>query len=165
MVKFKEGNSNLKRTSHSHYSGETSNIFGSLSKGIDLMDGILAECKKHNIRSGMVNCIGSLEKVGYVLFQTKDGYPSGYSNKIEIDAPVELISGTGFICEDENGELDIHLHGLVTEEDGHLSAGHFVSGENPTLITVEFSIIQSENVKALRTFDQNLGFKVINFSK
>ncbi|UOQ91923.1 DNA-binding protein [Halobacillus shinanisalinarum] len=154
----------MKRQSHSLRLNDSSSIFGSLSEGADLMDGILAECEKHHIRSGLVTCIGSLKEVGYVLFKAVDGLPSGYGNEIEINQPVELVNATGFICEDENHELDLHLHGLVTEENGKVSAGHFVRGKNPTLITVEFTIIQSEELKASRTFDKDLGFKVINFS-
>ncbi|WP_378933328.1 PPC domain-containing DNA-binding protein [Metabacillus herbersteinensis] len=155
----------MTRKNHSFKVSNTYTIYGSLAEGTDLMEGILDECEKHNIRSGVVTCIGSLKKVGYVLFKAVNGLPSGYGRDIAIENPVELVNCTGFICEDENNNLDLHLHGLVAEEDGTLSAGHFLRGKNPTLITVEFSITYGNEIRASRSFDQDLGFKVINFSK
>ncbi|WP_053074006.1 PPC domain-containing DNA-binding protein [Bacillus sp. LL01] len=154
----------MSRVDHSFIVQENKMIFGSLTAGTDLIEGILEECRKHNVSSGMVTCIGSLKKVGYVLFQTKDGVPSGYGKDIHISQPVELIQCTGFICVDDQQKLDLHLHGLVVEENGKISGGHFLRGKNPTLITVEFSIIYGGDIKAVRTFDENLKFKVINYS-
>ncbi|WP_431803861.1 PPC domain-containing DNA-binding protein [Halobacillus andaensis] len=165
MAKISGGVENNMRRSHSLRTNESGVIFGSLSKGMDLMEGILKECENHGIKSGYVSCIGSLKKAGYVLFKTIDGEPSGYGHDLTVNNPVELVNGNGFICEDENGMLDLHLHGIVVEENGKISAGHFVRGGNPTLITVEFSIIEGEDVKAKRTFHEELGFKVIDFSK
>jgi predicted DNA-binding protein with PD1-like motif len=164
LVKFSEGSKLTTRQSHSYKANESFTIFGSLSAGSDLMNGILMQCEKHNIKSGIVSCIGSLKEVGYVLFKTMNGMPLGYGSEINIKKPVELISGTGFICENESKELDLHFHGLVITEDGEMGAGHFLRGKNPTLITIEFSITASNNIEAVREFDANLGFKVINFS-
>lgn len=152
------------RQSHS-FKSESYTIYGSLSQGVDLMEGILEECRKHNITSGMITSIGSLRKAGYVLFKTDNGYPNGYGNELTVSNPVELVNCTGFICEDENGDLDLHLHGMVVEEDGKMSAGHFLKGKNPALITVEFAILYGNEVQASRVFDESLGFSVINFSK
>jgi predicted DNA-binding protein with PD1-like motif len=154
------------RTSHSLKADRGFSVFGSLAQGVDLIDGILGECRKHGIRSGKVTCIGSLQKVGYVLFETgEDGMPTGYGKEMEIKNIVEMIQCTGFICEDENGELDLHLHGIVIEESGKISAGHFLRKKNPALITVEFEIASAGKIKAVRSFDEGLGFKVINFSE
>lgn len=153
------------RRSHSYKSDNSFVVYGSLSENVDLMNGILEECKIHGITSGSVTCIGSLKKVGYVLFRTSNGYPSGYSQEIIINKPVELINCTGFICQDEHNNMDIHLHGLVSEENGSTSAGHFLPQKNPTLITVEFMITCDKNIEAKRIYDKDLGFKVINFSK
>jgi predicted DNA-binding protein with PD1-like motif len=160
-----QGGDSRVRQSHSLKTNNNVVIYGSLSEGVDLMDGIIEECRKHKITSGMVSCIGSLRKVGYVLFKAIDGTPSGYGRNINIDNPVELINCTGFICQDENNNLDLHLHGSVIEENGKISAGHFLRHVNPTLITVEFMITAGKDIGAIRTFDENLGFKVINFSK
>lgn len=155
----------MTRQNHSFKVTDTYTIYGSLTAGTDLMEGILEECRKHNIRSGVVTCIGSLQKVGYVLFTTVNGEPSGYGKEIVINNPVELVNGTGFICEDEQNNLDLHLHGLVAEKEGTLNAGHFVRGLNPILVTVEFSITYGKEIRASRTFDKDLGFRVINFTK
>src|SRR5699024_12554315 len=103
------------------------------------MEGILEECEKHGIRSGKVTCIGSLKKGGYVLFETgEDGMPTGYGKETEIPRIVEMIQITGVICEDENGEIDLDLHGIVIEERGKISAGLSLRRKNTTLIVVQF---------------------------
>lgn len=155
----------MARQTHSYSTDAGRVIFGALAAGSDLIEGILGECKKHHITSGMVSCIGSLEEVGYVLFKTANNFPTGYGDEIKIDKPVELIHCTGFVCKDENQQLDLHLHGLVTEENGKISAGHFLRGKNPTLITVEFTIVCGNEIQATREYDEELTFKVINFDK
>lgn len=47
-------------------------LYGSLGVGDDLMDGILAICKEHQIHSGMVTCIGSLDKTGFTVFKVNE---------------------------------------------------------------------------------------------
>ncbi|RYG72953.1 DNA-binding protein [Lentibacillus lipolyticus] len=153
------------RQSHSLKAEKNVTVYGSLAAGDDLIEGILTECRKHGITSGKVSSIGSLKEVGYVLFETIDGQPTGYGKELSIDRPVELLNGSGFICLDEHGELDMHLHGMVVEEDGTIKAGHFLRGKNPALITVEFSITYGEDIEARRMLDQDLGFRVINFAR
>ncbi|GAF23801.1 MULTISPECIES: PPC domain-containing DNA-binding protein [Shouchella] len=140
-------------------------LYGSLGVGDDLMDGILAICKEHQIHSGMVTCIGSLDKTGFTVFKVNEkNRPDGYADPFTIHEPVELIQATGFICQDESGDLDMHLHGLVERMDGSIHAGHFLRGYNKVCITVEFTLIHSHDVTAIRKYNAALNYKTISFT-
>lgn len=154
-----------KRRSHSQLTTNNQTVYGSLAAGDDLMDTILLICEDYDIRSGMVTCIGSLEQTGFTVFKTEGGKPSGYAAPSIISEPVELIQATGFICEDETGELDLHMHGLVERQDERIQAGHFLRGLNKVCITVEFVIQTSPVVAATRQYDRSLGYKVMNFTQ
>ncbi|MFB4211508.1 PPC domain-containing DNA-binding protein [Shouchella sp. JSM 1781072] len=139
-------------------------LYGSLLVGEDLMDGILRICKSNQIHSGMVTCIGSLDKTGFTVFKVNQhNRPDGYAPATTIEEPVELIQATGFICKDEQGELDMHLHGIVERMDGRIQAGHFLRGYNKVCITVEFTVISSPEVTAVRAYDERLTYKTIRF--
>lgn len=152
------------RKNHSYYDAEKGIVFGSLSKGTDLIEGIIEQCKKHQIDTGMVSFIGSVERAGYVYpARDADGNPR-YSELVKVDGPLEVLNGTGFICDNKmDGDLDIHLHALFIGEQGTVLGGHMIRGENPTYITIEFSIIVGEKVKAVRQFNEHLGFPTIDF--
>lgn len=141
-------------------------LYGTLSVGEDLMDGIIDICKENNIHSGMVTCIGSLDNTGFTVFKVnKKNRPDGYADPTIINEPVELIQATGFICLDENGEHDLHLHGIVERMDATVQAGHFLRGYNKVCITVEFTIISSKEVTAVRKYNDSLGYKTIKFGR
>ncbi|RQW20358.1 PPC domain-containing DNA-binding protein [Shouchella lehensis] len=140
-------------------------VYGSLDVAEDLMDGILSICKEKHIHSGMVTCIGSLDTTGFTVFKVNEkNKPDGYAEPFMIDEPVELIQATGFICQDESGELDMHLHGIVERMDGSIHAGHFLRGYNKVCITVEFTIIFSHDVTAVRKYNAALNYKTISFT-
>jgi predicted DNA-binding protein with PD1-like motif len=151
------------RENHSIFDREKGVLIGSLTKGTDLMDGIIAECAKHGIESGAVTCIGSLETATYVHgVEGPDGNPA-YSETKVIQGPMELLNGTGFLCRNDQDQLDMHFHGMIVDKEGRIWGGHFLRGKNPILVTLEFIMTTGESVRATRSFDQGLGFQVINF--
>jgi predicted DNA-binding protein with PD1-like motif len=109
-------------------------IAARLRPGTDLIGGIAAVCRAHNIRQGYIGCIiGSLRKVEYMLPLTDETTPSGirYSDPIRVGGPIELIGGQGVICQSPEGELMIHFHANFCDPDGKSLAGHFAAGGNP----------------------------------
>lgn len=153
------------RKNHSIYDKDKGIIFGSLTKGTDLMEGIIHEFEKYDVKAGEVTFIGSVANVGYVY---PDEHPDGsprYSDLQSLEGPYEILNGTGFLCEDEEGKTDLHLHALFIGKAGTVLGGHMIVGENPTYVTVEFTIHVSEKIQAKRTFNQELGFPTINFTE
>ena len=48
-----------------------------------------------------------------------------YLDPVQMAGPLEFIGAQGIIGRNEDGEIDIHLHGAVAGEDMHAVAGHF----------------------------------------
>ncbi|WP_209121040.1 PPC domain-containing DNA-binding protein [Alkalihalobacillus sp. BA299] len=151
-------------TNHSIYDEENGIIFGSLTMGTDLMEGIIQEYERYNIHSGVVTCMGSLSQATYVYIKNDQHGDLSYSDEIIEEGPIELLNGTGFLCKNENGKTDFHLHAMFGNQKGAVFGGHILPGKNPTLITIEFTIKVGKGIQALRTFKPQLGFQTITFS-
>jgi uncharacterized protein len=153
------------RQNHSVYDEKKGILFGCLTKGSDLMEGMIEECKTHGITTGVITCMGSLERAVYVHgVDGLDGKPA-YSPKVLVEGPMELLSGTGFFGLNDKDELDLHFHGLIVDKQGMIRGGHFLRGENPILVTLEFSVQVGEGIQAARRFHPKLGFPVMTFQK
>ncbi len=150
---------------HSLYDEVNGIILGSLTVGTDLMEGIMQEYRKYDVKSGVVTCIGSLSRATYVYAKADQNGKVAYSDPIIEEGPIEILNGTGFLCRNEKGQTDIHLHAIFCNEKGKVFGGHILPGKNPTLVTVEFSIQVGKNIEALRTFKPQLGFQTITFNR
>ncbi|MBD1378936.1 PCC domain-containing protein [Metabacillus arenae] len=150
---------------HSIYDEKNGIIFGALTEGSDIMEGIMKEYKKYDVHSGVVTCIGSLSQAGYVYLIKDENGKLTYSDLIIENGPIELVKGSGFLCKNEDGMTDFHLHALFGDDQGNIFGGHIFPGNNPTLITVEFTIQVGKGIEAVRTFKQQLGFQTITFKK
>lgn len=140
-------------------------IMGRLTKGVDLLDGLLEVCKRHGVTAATFSCIGSLQQVGYVQPQLNENKQLEFTEPKIIKKPAELLSGNGFIGFGENGDLDIHFHGVYVDVDGQISGGHFLRGGNPTAVTVEFFIRSTNDISLKREKDAILKIPVFNFYK
>jgi uncharacterized protein len=154
-----------KTHNHSVYDEENGMIFGSLTKGSDIMEGIIQEYEKYDVQSGVVTCIGSLSQAAYVYLQNEEVGKLSYSELFIEEGPIELVKGSGFLCRNEDGQTDFHLHAIFGDQHGKIFGGHIFPGHNPTLITVEFSIQVGKDIEAVRTFKPQLGFQTITFQK
>jgi len=85
---------------------------------------------------------------------------AGYSDPMVLEGPLELLSGQGTIGLGEEGETAIHLHGVVSDKEGHLHGGHFVKGENPVLITCEVALTQLQGIKIIRSHDPETDYNI-----
>lgn len=137
---------------------------GYLGIGVDLITGLKNECKKHNITSGIISCIGSLSNISFVQLDYENNVMA-YSKPINWDKPVELLSGNGLIGKNEQGELDIHFHGVFVDHKKNISGGHFLEGNNLVAITLEFTILVSDGIQPVRELYKPLGFPLFNFYK
>jgi uncharacterized protein len=152
----------INRRSQSVYDKKRGIIIGSLAPGDDLINGIKKVCEAHKVTSGTMNCIGSLSNVSIIQLNYEEGHMF-YSNPIHWDTPVELLSGHGVIGHDENGELDIHFHGVFVDTRKALNGGHFLEGTNTVAITIEYTIYVIDEAQPVREFDESTGFKLFNF--
>lgn len=140
-------------------------IMGRLEKDQDFLNGILKVCQYYKVKTGTFSCIGSLLKLGYYQFEQGADESLYYSEPIVRDEPAELLSGTGFIGLDEDGELDVHYHGMYVDKDGKISGGHFIRGKNPTAVTIEFSIHYSDHIHLQRKLESTYKIPIFHFSE
>ncbi|MBS3679368.1 DUF296 domain-containing protein [Ornithinibacillus massiliensis] len=140
-------------------------VMGRLTKDVDLFEGIIQVCEEHGIQTATFQCIGSLTRVGLVQIALNEQGEIGYSEPIYLENPVELLAGTGFIGLDAKGELDIHYHGLYVDSNGTISGGHFLRGENPTAVTMEYVIQPTSDIHLQRRIDPMWNLPVFQFTQ
>lgn len=138
-----------------------------LRPGTDLFKGIRAACEEHNIRGGVIYCVfGSLEKCcfGYVRPNEEPHMRSGL-DWIRLTGPIEFSSAQGTITESKNGELFIHIHGVVADRFNRTFAGHFLEGENIVLANMEIAIAEIVGMKMGREVEPELGWELLHPTK
>lgn len=140
-------------------------VMGRLTKGVDLFEGMIQVCEKYGIQTATFQCIGSLARVGYVQLQQNDNKQLSYTDPIYVEKPVELLSGTGFIGLDLNEELYVHYHGLFVDIGGNISGGHFLHGENPTAVTIEYILQSTKEIHLQREVDPIWNLPVFQFTE
>jgi len=129
-----------------------------LRPGSDFINGILQVCRDYNIQNGYISsCIGSLHKSRYVYgipdSSVKSG--SGASAEQETGHAVEFLAGQGSICHNEQGEIQIHVHGIFCDR-GFLRGGHFDQPGNIIATTMELAIQEVLGVDMTRPFDPEI---------
>ena len=119
--------------------------------GSDIIEGIEDVCKRLDIKTGAITCcIGSLQRVSLLItvpLENKIG--AGYSNPMDF----------------EEGDLFIHMHGVLSDKDGNVHGGHLIKGKNPVLVTCEIMISHVEDVRMIRTYDPEIEMKVLVLSE
>ncbi|HEX5563634.1 MAG TPA: DUF296 domain-containing protein [Sporosarcina sp.] len=138
-------------------------IAGRLMKGIDLFEGIKGVCKGFGVEAAQFQCMGSLEHATYVQLNRNEDDTLQYSAETVTDTPVELLSGTGFVGLDMEGKPEVHFHGMFVDCNKNLNGGHFIDGENPVAVTVEFVIFPLNNIRMQRGLDEIYGIPVFQF--
>lgn len=130
--------------------------------GSDVIEGIEEACRKLGLRAGaIISCIGSLQRAKLMIAVPLDNkIGAGYSKPVELEGPLELISGQGTIGQGQEGETTVHMHGVVSDKRGNLHGGHFVGGENPVLITCEIMIAQIDGIRIAKSYDPEVGMEI-----
>lgn len=143
-------------------------IVARLLPGTDLMDGIGKVCKEHRLQYGYFgSVIGSLQKATFVVAVPEKEALLGfkYCEPIELEGPIELVGGQGVVCQSEDGELMIHLHAQGSTPDQTAFGGHFSTGGNPVLATVDLVIVEVAGAKLMRRFDPVCGLAMLSPEK
>ncbi|WP_255473488.1 PPC domain-containing DNA-binding protein [Planomicrobium sp. CPCC 101110] len=148
------------------YDGRSHRIVGRLMKDVDLFGGIKEICSHFNIEAAHFQCFGSLKYATFVQMERGDIEGTvRYSEKIKSASAVELLSGTGFVGYGEDGKLDVHFHGMMIDCDRQINGGHFLPGENPVAVTIEYIIFPLDEVEMQRGKDPHWGLPVFQFTK
>jgi len=80
----------------------------------------------------------------------------------EMDGPVELGIGHGLFGTDEDGEVVLHVHGLIMDKDGNMRCGNLVPDSAPVLATVDLTIQEMEDMELVPTLDKVFNHKMLH---
>lgn len=117
-----------------------------LTKGNDLKKSIVKYCSDNNIKAGIIgSCVGCCDEVNFRLA----GGEKFYHSKKDY----EIVSATGTISED-----GVHIHVSFSDDEGVTVGGHLSDGCIVNT-TCEVCIIEIDNYKLTREFDEETGYK------
>jgi len=136
-------------------------ITGRIPLGIDLLTGLKEVCIEHGVKNGyIVGLVGSLKTGRMIYAVPEEGQEIGirYSDPVNFEGPLEILSTQGTIGTDDKGNLSIHAHILVSDKYMRVFGGHFVEGGNEILATAEFVIHEIVGVENKREYDKDTGF-------
>lgn len=131
--------------------------FSRIMEGEDLAEAIKKRVEESGVKAGVFIVIGSLTNavLGY--------YKEGKYESISMRGPLEIASCTGNVSVDEKGEMMIHAHVVVTNEEGKAFGGHLMS-ESFVGATAELVMIEGLGVNLQRAFDEKTKLKLWKLS-
>ncbi len=130
-------------------------IVGKVEPDEDLIDSIIQMIKIHNLKSGLINCIGALKKytLGYLDIDSKE-----YLKKT-FDEYVELVSCMGNISF-KDGEPIVHLHISIGTKDYNIFGGHLFQ---PSIVSITGEVYIFEIDKKLnRVIDPRFDLSLLD---
>lgn len=132
-------------------------VFLRLLKGDDLAESLKKQAEANGIRTGFFIMIGSLKHaaLGY--------YREGKYETVRLDGPLEIASCTGNVAVDEEGEVVIHAHIVVSNERCEAFGGHLMKGSEVGA-TVELVMIEALGVEVQRVYDEKTRLKLWKLS-
>jgi len=93
-----------------------------LTKGDEIMSGLVEFAQKYKIRNGHFVAVGALDKG---MFGWTDVERGMGQKKIELNQEAEIVSLIGSISMDGQGRSTVHGHGSVALANGSVVGGHW----------------------------------------
>lgn len=141
-------------------------VVARLMPGTELLAGIEAICKEHQIESGAVTTLlGSLRQLNYVYPIPCPGAKANlrYCDPIVIEGPIEILCGAGTVgIMKETGKMAVHLHAACSASTGVVYGGHLLDQGNPVAVTVEVVIEALDGAVLSRAMDDETGMPVFS---
>ena len=130
-------------------------IFSRVKTDEDLAEAIKKRVEKSGVKAGAIIAIGNLKSatLGY--------YREGEYKTICLYGPLEIASCIGNVAVDENGDVVVHAHVVVTNERGEAFGGHLMKG-SPVGGTAELTIIEGLGVSLKRVLDAATKLKLLS---
>ena len=91
----------------------------------------------------------------------RDSYKEGKYQEISLEKPLEIASCMGNVSTREDGELIVHAHLVVSDENGNAYGGHLLP-ECKVAATAEFILIEAKDVSLKRKFDGKTGLYLLS---
>ncbi len=135
-----------------------------LLPGQDLVEAVLGLAGEYGLRSGRVWAIGSLSSATVVYPNSMEFGDDPMSVAVfhKMEGPVELGFGYGVFGTGEDGEISLHLHGLIMDKDGNMRTGNLVPGSAPVLATVELTLEEYQGLELRAVLDEEWKHKFLH---
>lgn len=124
-------------------------------RGQEILSSIQEICEKENVQVGIVSGIGAVSKCIMGVYDVEE--QKYYKN--EMDGSFEITNLTGNVTR-KDGEVYLHLHITLGDEDGKAFGGHL--NEAWISATSEIFIINVEGTLE-RKVDEQIGLNVLKF--
>ena len=95
----------------------------SIFKGEDLLQAIQYFCHHHQVRCGLINAIGAVEKATFSIYDQK----AKKYNKLSVEKDLEILSISGNISLFDDKPM-VHAHATFSDSEGKAFGGHLVAG-------------------------------------
>lgn len=125
-------------------------IVAKLPPNSNLLFEVKKLCIDNNISSGLIFAIGTLSSVKLGFYVGKGEY-----KEIPINKFIELLSLVGNISRKSDGELVVHAHVSIGDEDGKAFGGHLIDAVVGS--TVEVTILDCSEMDLRREYDPETG--------
>ena len=131
-------------------------VVGKLAMDTDLLAGIQELVKRERIRTGLIlSSVGALKKATFRNVKTMPpDLKVGREHRVylELEQPMEIVSLTGWVASNENGETEVHAHfsaSTVMEDKVITLGGHLTPGTITSIkVVVAIGVIEETNIKA-----------------
>ncbi len=95
----------------------------SVHKGEDLLLAVQYFCHHHQVRCGLINAIGAVEKAVFSVYDQK----AKKYNKINMDKELEILSLCGNVSLFDDKPM-VHAHISLSDSEGKAFGGHLMAG-------------------------------------
>jgi len=95
----------------------------SIHKGEDLLQAIQYFCHHHQVRCGMINAVGAVERATFTIYDQK----AKKYNKVNIEKELEILSLSGNISLFDDKPM-VHAHVTFSDSEGKAFGGHLTAG-------------------------------------
>lgn len=103
----------------------------SMRAGDELMSGLLEYVETHKPAQGRMTGIGGFESAVFAWYDPE----KGLFKEIPVNMKGEVVSFTGSVSY-QNGEPSVHVHALMSLDDGTVRGGHVVSAQIAPIMQV-----------------------------
>jgi len=128
--------------------------FSRLLEGEDLLDAIKKRVEESGIRAGAFLSIGALKEAEFGCYKARQ------YEYLHFDGPLEIVSCSGTIAVDEQDEVLIHAHVVVSNEKGEASGGHLMKN-SIVGVTAELVVIEAVGVTLQKIYDEKTNLKLL----
>jgi predicted DNA-binding protein with PD1-like motif len=130
-----------------------------LQRGEDVIGSIKQACLDYGIKNAVIiSMIGSFDGASYYdpIINPKERCGISYGDPITLERPVQLLTAQGEICEDDKGEINVHLHATFADSQGNSYGGHISGLLNKALNTINAFIGVIDGVDMSYEYDDLL---------